>query len=338
MVSSSINKRQTNDNMFVVKFSCSINNKALCDKVQNVFATAGKFITSTLNLKAAINVNAQLQDFCATEGLCDSQQTVLGAGKPARLVPFQDPTENKMRFYPQALFKQLDLPNHPEYGPDDITAIFNSNVNYFFEGDKSLSPRQVDMLYVVIHELVHGLGFVPAWNDNLGIQALTPSIGIANGKGQFLELIFDKYLVLFPSGKQLATFADEINQFQLDPNQSDDQIAQSFKSSPQYPIAHDLYQKAMERGSMAFLTNTNIQPNTQLTLDDVALLETSLTPFQPGSSIGHVDLDTYLKSSDFLMMYTYPHATLGQMMSIAGSTNTTGPIGPKLRSILGILG
>jgi len=38
------------------------------------------------------------------------------------------------------------------------------------------------------------------------------------------------------------------------------------------------------------------------------------------------------------MMYTYPHATLGQMMTRAGTTNTTGPYGPKLRTLLGILG
>jgi len=38
------------------------------------------------------------------------------------------------------------------------------------------------------------------------------------------------------------------------------------------------------------------------------------------------------------MMYTYPHATLGQMMNKAGSTNTTGPMGSRLRALLGILG
>ncbi|CAB4429213.1 unnamed protein product [Rhizophagus irregularis] len=39
------------------------------------------------------------------------------------------------------------------------------------------------------------------------------------------------------------------------------------------------------------------------------------------------------------MLFTYPKtATLGQIMSAVGSTNTTGPIGPKLRLLLGSLG
>ncbi|CAB4429211.1 unnamed protein product [Rhizophagus irregularis] len=67
--------------------------------------------------------------------------------------------------------------------------------------------------------------------------------------------------------------------------------------------------------------------------------ETSLIPYQHGSSVAHTDFDTYVNSSDFLMLFTYPKtATLGQIMSAVGSTNTTGPIGPKLRLLLGSLG
>src|SRR5688572_11911140 len=50
---SSIDKRQTpgtSDNMFVVKFTCAIDDQSLCEKVNNVYNTAGKFITATLNL------------------------------------------------------------------------------------------------------------------------------------------------------------------------------------------------------------------------------------------------------------------------------------------------
>ncbi|CAB4399081.1 unnamed protein product [Rhizophagus irregularis] len=68
-------------------------------------------------------------------------------------------------------------------------------------------------------------------------------------------------------------------------------------------------------------------------------VEKILIPYQHGSSVAHTDFDTYVNSSDFLMLFTYPKtATLGQIMSAVGSTNTTGPIGPKLRLLLGSLG
>ncbi|PKY57172.1 hypothetical protein RhiirA4_411559 [Rhizophagus irregularis] len=53
----------------------------------------------------------------------------------------------------------------------------------------------------------------------------------------------------------------------------------------------------------------------------------------------HVDLNTYSDTSDFLMVRGYhPGVTLDNMMFRFGSTNSTGPIGPKLRRILGVMG
>src|ERR1051325_2889408 len=69
MVSSiDMDKRQTPDNMFVIDFQCTDTDDVLCKKVSNVFDTAGKFITATINLKSPINVNAKFLDFCATLG------------------------------------------------------------------------------------------------------------------------------------------------------------------------------------------------------------------------------------------------------------------------------
>ena len=47
---SSIDKRQqpTSDNLFFVDFHCLITDNILCGKINNVFITAGKFITATL--------------------------------------------------------------------------------------------------------------------------------------------------------------------------------------------------------------------------------------------------------------------------------------------------
>src|SRR4051812_18332149 len=66
-------KRETPlaSNKFTIDFNCLINDKTLCDKVENVFVIAGKFITATLDLKSVVSVKAQFLDFCATYGDCD---------------------------------------------------------------------------------------------------------------------------------------------------------------------------------------------------------------------------------------------------------------------------
>ncbi|CAG8602977.1 7673_t:CDS:1 [Rhizophagus irregularis] len=344
-----LEKRQNADDMFIVDFHCSIGDSALCSKVKNVFISAGKYITATLNLKTPIKVNAQFLDFCKEQGDCDTQNIILGAARPSRMIPYQD-SDGRARLYPQSLYKQLSLPNnHPQMGPDDITAMFNSNMNYWFEGDPTpMSERQVDLLYVVIHELTHGLGFTNSWNDYLNMQILTPIIGqISTGSGplqaQFVEFVFDKSVVLLPSGQPVTSLADQLNQFQINAEGTEQDFMNSFSKSPQFSIAKDMYNRAENHGTMGFVLSSNIQPNTQLTTDqiqnDIILLETSLNPFQPSSSIGHVDFQTYKNTSDFLMMFTYPPGrTLNDMMSLSGSTKTTGPMGLKLRLLLGILG
>jgi hypothetical protein len=400
------------DNMFVVDFICLINNVTLCDKVKNVFVTAGKFITATLNLKSVVSVKAEFVDFCANFNDCDTNAIILGAAGPARLIPNKD-TDGKIRLYPQALYKQTNLPEHPQFGPNEIEAIFNANMSYWFDGDPlPMGIKQADMLYVVIHELIHGLGFINAWNDYFGLQALTPYVdsvmevnapsqagpgspgspgspgplgrqgpgapgapgapevpgapgspgapgapgapgvpvapGVPGGPGvpkvQFLEFVFDKNLVLLQNGKSLTSITDQLNNFQFDLSLPDgNAIINSFVKSPQFAIAQDMYKNGVTHGAIGFLLTPGVPPNTQLTTDqiqnDIFLVETSLNPFVSSSSIGHVDFTTYLNSSDFLMLFTYPHGkTLSEMMERAGSTNTYGPIGPKLRTLLGILG
>jgi hypothetical protein len=333
---------------FIVDFLCLIDDKTLCDKVDNVFITAGKFITETLNLKSQITVAAKFFDFC-TMGECGAGgKIILGAAGPARFIPHQDPKDNKIRMYPQALFKQFDLPDeHPQLGQYDIKAVFNSNMKYWFEGDpEPMSISQVDMLYVVLHELVHGLGFSTSWSDHKKIQALTPFFASLPSNptiGKFLELTFDKNLVFLPSGKSLTSFTDELNKFQFTSDMSDTQIIQAFRASPQFQIAQDLFAKASVQGTMGILLTPDPPSNTELTQDqlnnDVLLLETSIIPFTQGRSISHVDELTYLNSSDFLMVSEYPKKyTLGQLMANANSTNTTGPIGPQLRRLLEIMG
>ncbi|CAI2171089.1 9732_t:CDS:2 [Funneliformis geosporum] len=345
----------TSDNMFNVQFNCLVDDKVLCGKVENVFVTAGKFITATLNLKSEISVNATFLNFCEVSiapGIdCNNPyKVILGAAGPAMVIPYKDVSADKVRLYPQALYKQMGLPTHPQFATNEIMAVFNSAANYWFEGDPlPMLERQADMLLVVTHELVHGLGFTTAWDDQFAIGALTPVVatltdddspkapgpipkepGIPVDSFQFFELIFDSFLILTEDGTQMTTQTDELNKFQINLQEikSEAQLIEAFKASPQFKVAQNLFIKATTNGSMGFKTTSG----------DVVTLETDLHPFQPSSSIGHVDFATYKSSADFLMVFRSPSATLGQMMGMANSIDTYGPIGPLLREVLQSIG
>jgi len=342
MVSSSLDKRQTTDNMFTIEFTCSITDTVLCDKARNAYITAGKYVTATLNLNVPLVVNATMLDICAAQpGICNGT-TIIGTGGTARIIPFSDSTDNKTRYYPQAILKQMNLPQHPAYLPYDVISLINSNLNYWFEGDPLPLNNKYDMLYAVLAQFVHGLGFTTTWNDyDANIQALTPLPGAsltAPNQGQFIETIFDKYLVLIPDGTKVTTITDQLNVFKFTPNITINQFITTFEASPQFPFAQNMYKNATTRNAIGFLLSPNLLPGAPLT-DNVVILETSLNNFNPAISISHVDLKTYENTADFLMTYTYPTGkTLDDKMASVGSTNTTGPIGPNIGKILGILG
>src|ERR1051325_5723982 len=76
-----LEKRQaqpTQDNMFKIDFECLVPDKTLCIKVNEVFIAAGKFITTSLNLKQPITVTAKFLDLCAQLG-CSATSIILGA-------------------------------------------------------------------------------------------------------------------------------------------------------------------------------------------------------------------------------------------------------------------
>ncbi|CAG8718638.1 12491_t:CDS:2, partial [Dentiscutata heterogama] len=104
------------DQAFTIDFHCGVSDKTLCNKAQTAFNNVGKRIASVLKINTVIKVNATFTDFCKTLNECsNSAGLVLGSAAPARTIPIVD-DDNVTRLYPQALVKQMNLPNRPQYG------------------------------------------------------------------------------------------------------------------------------------------------------------------------------------------------------------------------------
>uniref|UniRef100_U9UM49 Sequence orphan n=2 Tax=Rhizophagus irregularis TaxID=588596 RepID=U9UM49_RHIID len=318
-----------NENMIVLTFNCGIKNDILCNKAKNAFETA---------------------DFCTSLGECPKGDglIILGGATPARTIPLQD-DDGLVRLYPQALVKQFQFKQHPSYGPFDIMALFNAGgTSFWFEGDPPITRNQQDFLYVVLHEIVHGLGFASGWEDYMNDQpkALTPEI-LITGKDPseqfkfngFLESAFDRYLIHIPTGKKISALTGDINKFQKEVGiifENDIDFVTKFRNSPQYKIAEKMMSYSITPNVLGFLPR-----GTTKAIESV-VLETRLQPYQTGSSISHVDFKKYNNTSDFLMKFLADHgANLDSLITSHNGNNNAGYnaiIGPNLKLVLETLG
>lgn len=86
-----------------------------------------------------------------------------------------------------------------------------------------------------------------------------------------------------------------------------------------------MYQKSIT------VRDTTIMINNQ----PILLLETGISPFSDGSTLCHVDLDTNVNSSEYLMVYV---ANRGVTLGDLRKKYSLGPLGPKLLTIMANLG
>ncbi|CAG8593885.1 15194_t:CDS:2, partial [Funneliformis mosseae] len=320
--------------MLEIRFDCAINDETICAKVKSTFEEAGRIITSALTLNTQIIVNVTFREMMSP--------AILGSARPFRLMPIKD-DDGIERLYPQSLVKQLQLTSHPEFAPVDIIADFNSLVALWFEGDPPITSKQVGFLELILHELMHGLGFVSAWGDYFP-KAATPEVNDfiesenSNSKamtvfGGFQEKAFDKYLVIFPDNVTTSSYINELNKF-ADGSafKNFDDFYVKFIASPQYLVAKEIYNHFVTPKSLVF------KPSVSDKEEDWTYLETTLNPFERGSSVSHVDNTMYTNTSDFLMTYRQEHnRTLNDNIGIGGNY-AGGAISYKLRLILESLG
>ncbi|CAG8578821.1 6699_t:CDS:2, partial [Paraglomus occultum] len=73
--------------------------------------------------------------------------------------------------------------------------------------------------------------------------------------------------------------------------------------------------------------------------EDAVILETSLNPYSPGSTGSHVDLKTYSKTPDWLMIYmVIPGKTFQQIDKDNGAATPDTIVGPKIRAMMESIG
>lgn len=162
--------------------------------------------------------------------------------------------------YPVALAEKIAGEKLNEDLEGDIEFHVNSSINWYLPTDGNTPTLRYDLVTVVIHELIHGLGFF----DSFYVEASTGSYGVSS-----LPLIYDLFVENFSGQKLTDTL--------LFPNPS-------------------TALKAQLTGNLLYFNGPVV--NSYLSAGRAKIY--APTTFEAGSSIAHLDEETY-KTTNALM-------------------------------------
>jgi len=217
---------------------------------RNSFERATAIMSSFINSSVPITVMVEASDDLAPGSLA-------GASPGTFLRDFPNaPVVNA--WYPVALAEKLEQQNFSNaQAPFDINVTYNSETNWNFTST-NITGNQFDFVTVILHELMHGLGFSGLGNVN------------DNGLGNLL-------LQNFPAA--YSTFLQ---------NGNGDNLFQTFPS-PSVVLGDQL-------------TSNDVFMNTEtLAAQNQISRIFSPSPFNPGSSISHLDQFTFTGTPHALM-------------------------------------
>lgn len=148
----------------------------LGDQRRLVFEFAAALLSNIIDSSVTITINAQFNPLT-----CTSSTAILGNGGPAT-VHFDNPPNNPYPFantyYVQALANRYN--GFDQSTINDINMTFNSSVdnnnsclnnrNWYYGLDGNGVATDIDLLSTVLHEMLHGLGFVNLVNAATGAR------------------------------------------------------------------------------------------------------------------------------------------------------------------------
>ncbi|RCH81604.1 hypothetical protein CU098_001236 [Rhizopus stolonifer] len=238
-------------NLVQVKLYCEVDT-ALCSEVETVLIAAANEFAKVVNLKTRIIFQTSYYSFCVNQ----CANSTYGWGSPSSQFTLISLNEADSNFiYPQALAKQLaqftDSSNWANY---DVAIDINHDIHMnaanqtglnttsiplqggFYFGNDTIQDYQIDLEYVILHQMIHGLGMVSSWapyfsdttspfqkllsglitpEDSLKIMTPSPHWYVRHATGPAYitgfqpNLIFDKFLYLFISARNQTIWLGE---------------------------------------------------------------------------------------------------------------------------------
>jgi len=167
-------------------------------------------------------------------------------------------------WYPPALAEKMAAQDINDPSNPDIVASFNSDANWYLGTDGNPGASEFDLVSVVLHEIGHGLGFFDSFDFDSG----EGSFGFQSTAGNMLPVIYDQGVI---NGTQMTL----VNDFTNPSTELGDELT-----------GNDLFFNSPTAEKVTGATPRIFAPAT----------------WNPGSSIAHLDENTYPSGDDNSLM------------------------------------
>ncbi|KXS18758.1 hypothetical protein M427DRAFT_29644 [Gonapodya prolifera JEL478] len=318
---------------FSITLNCGVAafNPTLCDKVNKALNGAGNRIAAAIRIVNPITVTVTFTSFCSNL-MCNSN--VLGQASPASLWS----VNNGAYLIPQALLKNTYSAPLP-YSDNDITAMFNADFSWWFQGDPPIYADQQDFESVVVHEFLHGMGFLTGWNKwfNVATQDFLTPPYYSWANGTFFswapQYIFDSLMIESSSYAPISSYYNAITSFNVASGTTVSNFVDVFRSTggASYSASRELYGMATSGGQhISILSDISYGGGNSVPLwTDSA--------YSAGTTLSHFD-DELETTPDFLMIsFARAGTTLDQKIADNGGY-MYGALGPNVVAILDLIG
>ncbi|ORY95510.1 hypothetical protein BCR43DRAFT_475413 [Syncephalastrum racemosum] len=281
---------------------------AFCNKVLAAVDGAAQAFSQVVSIKIGILLKVHYYSFCDTA--CTNGTYAWGAPSSQFTLPYDDGVDQNY-VYPQALAKQLaPYSNTSVWADHDIDIEINHDAylstvdfddakangwngtgvppggKFWFKGDPPIESDQIDMEYIILHELLHGAGFISSWAayfysksspfrgliddlfDDQDLKMVTPGLSwsVKYGTGPVFisgfqpTMIFDKYLVSLSNNQttnarntSLADLGFEMQNFCVQGNQGYiANFVRQFTNTTQSRNAAELFQSLAQENTLSF--------------------------------------------------------------------------------------
>lgn len=336
-----------------------------CPKVAASLTRIAERIQNVVYIIRPITVQVTYSSFCVASGavlgeVCPIPQQTLAYAAPSSFYQFSQSEAlvygmDSDYLYPISLVKQYT--NYTGSQQYDIYVSFDSGWNWWFSegllgsvdaqwgratningGFVSLHSSKVayDIESVGVHEFLHGLGFISSWGLWIdSIHYLPSSIDYDKDSkvlGVAPSYIFDKWISDATNNVWMRTWSDLIRLgIETSIKNGTDTWLQHFIESSAGNISSSLFTDIFQAqgGVSVWYPQTSSNELQRVILH-------SPTPYQPGSSVSHLDEQSYLGSSEFLMLPVVNGYAGGMESRIPITRN--GPIGAHVLGILQSIG
>ena len=325
------------DMPFNISVVCKDITDSKCTLAKTALKSAADKLATVLQIRKTINIQVGFRSFCPSVRRSCELRGVLGAAAPSSFF-LGHRGDQKSSWYPQGIVKQYATSKSITYEPFDLIAEFNADQSFYFASSgSSINRDEIDFELVVMHEIIHGLGFFSTWqyyNQEVDSQIREPVFAPAmrldeRGRTQgWLGLtIFDTFLRDASTDTSLFDLGAKMTSVNIKDQSLVNALSNILRNNDAKDAATVAFKAATSISGLVFASNSR----------SISLYAPKR--YSSGSSVSHLNTNLFNSSAEFLMCHdASSKAGISLTSAISSFPTNIGGLGPLTREILGMIG